>query len=959
MAILVMILRKMIKNKWMEMGLLCGLILSVALVSSMPIYTEAILQRMLVKQLENKQIENNQYPTIHWSAAYLYPETDQEASASYFHPMDQYISEQAYDTFNLPVLQHVLERATDRHKLVPVDPNRVDPEQRRFADVAALSNLEEHIRLVDGRLPANETVDGTYEALVPEGALSELHMVLGNEFIIESESEDPIIIKPVGVVDKKSHDDLYWYTGNINNYRGTFFIPFDLFEEDFTKDGKLSVVSSYWYTVLDYKGMNISHIADFFSAHNRIESKLNQSFHDYGVNAPVLNTLAEYYAKEKKLRILLWSLNVPILIMLGLYLFMVSNLIIDRQKQEIAVLRSRGCARYQIMLIYLLEGLILGAIALFIGPYVGLMLTKALGASNGFLEFVQRAVLPAHLDAKAYKYALITVISAQVMMLIPVFNATKISIVMHKQKMARRNKSSILHRFYIDVILLVVSYYGLRTFNQRMEDVSSLGLDSTTVQIDPLLFLVPALFILGAGLFILRIYPLFIRFVHWLGKRWWPSSLYATLIQVGRSSSQYQFLMVFLIMTMAIGLFSASAARTINQNNEEKILYRNGADIVLNTLWENNAPISYDFDVDGLDGGESEGEAAPASASIEPTKIQYSEPPFQPFKELPGVEHAAKVFVKEEASYSLQKEKGKTILVGIETNQFGQTAWFRDKLLDYHFFEYLNLISVHPSAVLISRTMAEKNGIQVGDSIDVGWYGLDEKTFTVYGVIDYFPTFNPNSAEKSDGSHMLVVGHLEYIQNNLALEPYEIWMKLKLGASRKELYDAIEERELRITDFADSQEAIITSKNDPYHLAINGVMTLGFIISLVICFFGFLLYWILSLYSRVLQTGVFRAMGISFTQIIGMLIVEQLLTSGAAIVIGMMTGMIASQLFVPMFQLSFDMASQVPPFMVVNDPNDARRLYIIVLGMIGLGLVILGHLLSRIKIHQAVKLGED
>ena len=56
---------------------------------------------------------------------------------------------------------------------------------------------------------------------------------------------------------------------------------------------------------------------------------------------------------------------------------------------------------------------------------------------------------------------------------------------------------------------------------------------------------------------------------------------------------------------------------------------------------------------------------------------------------------------------------------------------------------------------------------------------------------------------------------------------------------------------------------VIRSKNDPFQLAVNGVMTLGFLIAIGISFIGFLLYWLLSLYGRILQFGVLRAMGIS------------------------------------------------------------------------------------------------
>src|SRR5690606_1781163 len=141
------------------------------------------------------------------------------------------------------------------------------------------------------------------------------------------------------------------------------------------------------------------------------------------------------------------------------------------------------------------------------------------------------------------------------------------------------------HKFYLDIVLLAISAYGLWAFDRQREDLLQLGMTATDVSVDPLLFLVPALFIVGAGLLALRLYPLFIRIVFWAGKKKWPPYLYATLIQVGRSGTQYQLVMLFLILTIATGLYSASAARTINDNTEQKIRYNNGADIVLKSHW--------------------------------------------------------------------------------------------------------------------------------------------------------------------------------------------------------------------------------------------------------------------------------------------------------------------------------------------------------------------------------------
>ncbi len=158
---------------------------------------------------------------------------------------------------------------------------------------------------------------------------------------------------------------------------------------------------------------------------------------------------------------------------------------------------------------------------------------------------------------------------------------------------------------------------------------------------------------------------------------------------------------------------------------------------------------------------------------------------------------------------------------------------------------------------------------------------------------------------------------------------------------------------------SDTNQKLVKSQNDPFRLAINGVMTLGFVISMLISFFGYLLFWVLTLSGRTLQYGVLRAIGISFSQIVGMLVSEQFLTSGAAILIGVLIGNTVSDLFVPLFEMSFNPSEQVPPFQIIHQLSDYLQLYGTVALMLAIGLAILGIRLSRIKIHQALKLGEE
>jgi putative ABC transport system permease protein len=968
MAAVVMVLRKMVKNRWLVLCLLLGLIISVALVSSIPMYSSGVLQKLLTKDLEEYQVSSNNYPGSYQFSLYYKEETKAEDKPDIYNELDRYIKQNVPGIIDKPYLMYTQNVSLDPYKMTPEDPNKVDPRPNRYGKIQALMDFEEHIKLIDGRMPAKDKVDGVYEALVTEGALNKLDMVLGNVFIIDDPGDEqfkPIRIKPVGVFEPKDERDLYWFRAP-SVYNESFIIDYDLFKRDFVNQTHALIKSSNWYYAFDYNTILVQDINKLLANHVSIIKDLNNIYNGFTVNVPMIGILQKYTEQQKQVSMLLLALNVPVLLMLIFYIFMVSFLIIDSDKNEIAILRSRGAGRFHIMVQYLIEGIILAGVAFVLGPPLGLLLTKFLGTSNGFMEFVNRKALPVALSASAYKYALIAAAASVIMLLIPAYFASNISIVVHKQQLARYTGSSWWQRSFIDVILMLIAGYGLYTFNQHQQVLAITNANATELQVNPLLFFASTLFALGIGLFFLRIYPWIVEAIYRLGNRWWTPSLYETLTQVSRSSRQYQFLMVFLIMTIATGLFSANSARTINKNIEDRIYYQIGADVAMMPAWESNAPPA----------GATVPSSTPQPTSAQgaengieaPERIQYSEPPFLSYQQLPGVEHATRVFQRGMVDVTAGGQRVSDVqLMAIEPYDFGLTAWFRDDLLKpYHINNYLNLLSQEPSAALISRSMSKAYGINKGDYIYLSWNGVDAASFIVYEVIDYWPSWNPNrnpneslNAEYLPNDPMLVVANLPYVQNHLALEPYEIWLKMKPGATSAELYKGIEDKKLEVSDLRDASQEIIKIKNDPMQLGLNGAMTLGFIISLAITFLGFLLYWILSMRGRTFEFGVLRAIGMSLPQLLSMMVWEQVLTSGMAIVAGILVGGLTSTLFVPLLQVAYSAVSQVPPFKVISYFSDRAKLYIMVGIMLGSGLAILGNILSRIKISQAIKMGEE
>ncbi|WP_026486513.1 ABC transporter permease [Caldanaerobius polysaccharolyticus] len=955
MTVIIMVLRKINNNRWLTLCLLIGLIISVGLVSSIPIYTDGVLQKFLIKEFENSQQKTDQYPGSYTVTLYFTDKTAMEKREDVFYKVDLFMKKSGEKAFGLHMDAAIVDYSTDKYRMQPVDYKKVDPGKQRFASVQALSNLEKHIKIIDGKMPSNKPADGAYEVIVNQSALDAYDTVLGNEFYLtdpsDPNSKDVIKIRIVGVFQPKDYNDRYWIgASDVPSTKDSVFVTQELFKREFINNNPTKLKFALWSYIFDYHRINLENMYNLVYADQYIQRNTVNRFEDMGVYSQYTPILESYMERQSQLKIMLLTLDIPVMLMLLFYIFMVSGLLVEKQKDEITVLRSRGATKWHILMGYFIENGMLCAIAFVLGPILGYFISKVLGVSNGFMEFVSRTAIPVRITATSYRYALLATVVAIITSLIPAYYASNYSIVTQKQESARMAKPTFWQKYFLDVVLIGISLYALYAFDQRQQVLNQTNINTTNLSINPLLFFASTLFIIGSGLLLIRIYPYIVDLIYRMGNSVWPTPLYITLIEIGRGSRRYQFLMLFLVITISTGLFGANSARTINANVHDRVYYQVGTDIVLTPYWEavkSSPPASYTPSPSGDEGG---------------SVAHYIEPSFSIYQKLDGVQYAARVYDRDDATLIYNNSVQDNVrMMAVDPYDFGMTLWFRNGLLPYHINQYLNLLSSNPSAALISESLSKKYHISPGDEIKVKVPGTEEATFTVYGIVNYWPSWNPKKpSDQVDVSiPALVVANLPYVQDNFPLEPYNVWIKLKPGATSEELYKSIEKNHVGVISVINARQELVAAKNDPFQLGLNGALTLSFMISIVVCFMGFLIYWILSLISREYQFGILRAIGLYFRQLIAMIIWEQILTSGMALLMGIAVGFLASALYVPLFQMAFNASNQVPPFVVVSEVGDQVKLLLSVLMMLIAGLVVVGCMASRIKINQAIKMGED
>jgi putative ABC transport system permease protein len=101
-----------------------------------------------------------------------------------------------------------------------------------------------------------------------------------------------------------------------------------------------------------------------------------------------------------------------------------------------------------------------------------------------------------------------------------------------------------------------------------------------------------------------------------------------------------------------------------------------------------------------------------------------------------------------------------------------------------------------------------------------------------------------------------------------------------------------------------------------------------------------------------------RAIGLSVGQMAAYLAGEQALLILSGLGIGTALGFLASMLFIPYFQVGSDKVALVPSFVVQIAWSQLGTIYAIFAVMFVVAVVVLSLLLVRMKIFEAVKLGE-
>ena len=969
------VINKLKNRKWLNLCLLMGVALFIALFVCHPMFEKGAGNQILDRLFTDHATQQNEFPA-QMSREGTYAVADYPDSQSVLDKLSGYEKKWT---------EYVDIDKVSSQQLITLSGGRADTEFggiNNYFTIGYLPGLSEYAEVVksqsDKKLTdindeqnldktqadkENTSTDtGIFECSISEKTMDHYGLVAGEKIYLhvpDGSGKKEISFVISQICREKDINDPYW-AKTLSDMGDVIFVSQDVFDEmmQYYSEDNISYSD---FLMLDYRQINTEN-ASLYDGYMEQFKDADKLYNDN-----IRDTLDGFFTQQKTIKLMLWALELPCLVLLILFIRMISAQILSLEENDILVLRSRGATKLQVFILYLQQSGIIAFAGCVLGIVLGYIMCRAAASTDGFLRFTAK-------DIGTYKFVwqmLVYAVAAAVIMVlfitVPVWKKSKDAISERSSRGRISKKKPLWEKCFIDVILLALSAYLLYNYNKQKSTLAISVLENRSI--DPVMILDNSLFIFAAALLCVRLTGLIILLVDRLFKKHFSPAMYASFLQLKRTRYNQGFLAVFLIMTVAGGIFDANMARTMNSNMEKRIVYNVGCDAIYNEDFRLRIQYNKDGSVNWM----------------------YDEPDFGKYESLKNdgiCDGVTRVLEDERVDISAGSGSvSDAYLMAINTKEFGETAKLQsdqnDDINDAHWFNYLNELAKEPDGVIISSNLAKALGLKVGDSLNYSRYvpeAVDDdqiyasENAKVCAIVKGFPGYERYTYETdaegnvTEQEKYLIVANYATVVEKFGMTPYSVWMNLSKGKTVDDIVGYLGgensgDNDIKTIEIykklTSAQQLIEENKNSATVQITNGMFTLSFILSLIVCSVGFLLYWVMTLKQRELQFGIYRAMGMRMREVKAMLLNEQIFLSFLPLLAGAGIGIAATAMFVRLISIIYLPQKHNIGVNVYIYPSDMLELAGVLFVAVAVCYVVISRLLKSMKIAQALRLGED
>ena len=543
-----------------------------------------------------------------------------------------------------------------------------------------LTGFEEHTELVEGRWPdpgalRDPNKQGDIETVLGPEAARQMGYDVGDRIYLIPRKGSPerITFKVVGLANPIDHREEYWMGApiyfDLRPVGESVIVPLFVTEDDYFQG-----IGERYPTLVGDFGFYLFLDSGFLTAGNAnqvkdqilgLETDVNKVYPRTLVLSRLDLTIEEFDKALTLARIPLYLYLSLVVVVVLYFLALITGTLGRSQAEEAGLLRSRGASVAQVTgVLALAEGVVV-VIAMVIGPFLAWAIVKTL-----LLDTINpggdiTAPIPLGLAGDMFWMGALGGVLALSVLLITATGRARMGTLESLLSRARPPSVPFLHQYYLDILAVVI--VAIIWFQVRGRDGFVVDeLSSQGINVDPTLVLGPVLGLFAAAVLLLRIIPLIVRLLAWLGTRIGPAWFQFSLVRLARDPIPHGSLAVILMLAAALGVFGATFQSSLSQAQSDQARYSVGGNMVLR------------------------GPALPIDA---PEKLAR----------VPGVTAVSPVF--RDSVTPLDGPRGENMeLLAVDPPALAKTGWFRDDFFEGGLQEISRLLRPRPFPASLAGT---------------------------------------------------------------------------------------------------------------------------------------------------------------------------------------------------------------------------------------------------------------
>ena len=848
-----------------------------------------------------------------------------------------------------------------------------------------------HIQLIQGRLPESNTNDIEIILTPDEAATLHIHVgdvlttQLGYAYVQFSPSTSTVQPPPlpqslsfrlVGLFNVNSASDLFWH-GNFFQSAGTFGTPEIISVQAIVSTSAmfhvLDTINSLalqqnqvlgneievsWAYQLNVSHLNSDQLGSVLTGLNKFNNAINSTMQTDPLVRNLKASTPSNFTSTYLQRII--TERIPLIILtfvttglLLLFTILMSNLLVDRQTEMIAVLRSRGASQRQIFSAFSLQGLLLGIVALLIGPLLAPALARFLtqvlfrGKEYGTLGLIANTAEAAF---STRWYALAAALLVVGAMIFSLYQALQLDILHLRRDTARMRRRSLLQRLHWDVatLLIAVIIYGASLY------IASTGVLDPQLSVSwlgPLTFAASLAAILAGAFLCLRLFPRFLQLATRMALHAQGAAPLLALAQMARAPRHVLRLMLLLLMATAFATFALVFVASQEQRIPDIATYQAGADI--------SGVISY----------------------VNPSKRLSVADLTTAYRRVPGVLSACIGYTASEG-YSTATGSIAIMMQAADADTYAQSALWADpdasslnSLMTQLRTRRTDVLTQHAIPTIVDSATWNALNLSIGSHFTLG-DAHGSLPYVVIAQVEHIPTISDNADGSNGGG--LIVDYQSYATLFAATShdqlPFlnTVWLHTSASADAQ-VVAALSQGPLQLTPLYDRRAIIGTLRSDPLYLTMLGVLLIGSVLPLILALVGNLFASWQNTNVRQIDFAVLRALGSAPHQVAQTLAWEQVGGYVIAIGVGVIAGIILSFMAVPVLVFTgvapgglgsetsgnaFFLLQSVPPIQVIL-PFSLALIVLLLLAFCAFTLSIVIRRVLQASLTQMLRLNVD